>query len=144
MVPALAALAQVTDELPPGTGGFGAQLARTSLALLMVCVMAWWLVRYAARRGMLGAPAHSRHMTVVERVALDARKALHLVRIGKRILVVGASDEGLRTLAELTVDELDLDERTPNTGIDPASAPASAKGKRSFVDALAALTEKKR
>jgi hypothetical protein len=42
------------------------------------------------------------------------------------------------------VDELNLDERTPNTVIDPASAPASAKGKRSFVDALAALTEKKR
>ena len=49
----LAALAQALDELPAGTGGFGAQLVRTSVALLIVCVAAWWLVRYAARRGKL-------------------------------------------------------------------------------------------
>lgn len=139
MIAALAALAQATDELPQGTGGFGAQLARTSLALLIVCVAAWWLVRYAARRGMLGASARGRHMTVIERVALDPRRALHLVRVGKRVLVLGASDEGLRTLAELAADELELDER--ETDAAPDEAPA--KPKRSFADALAAVTEKK-
>ncbi|MFO0563536.1 MAG: flagellar biosynthetic protein FliO [Polyangiales bacterium] len=139
MIPALAALAQAADELPPGTGGFGAQLARTSLALLIVCVAAWWLVRYAARRGMLGASAGGTHMTVIERVALDPRRALHLVRVGKRVLVVGASDEGLRTLAELAADELELDARESNP--EPSAEPA--KPKRSFADALAAVTEKK-
>ena len=104
----LAALAQAVDELPAGTGGFGAQLARTSIALLLVCVAAWWLVRAAARRGMLGAATRGAHMTVIERVSLDPRRALHLVRVGKRVLVLGASDEGLRTLAEIPADELDL------------------------------------
>jgi len=138
MIPALAALAQAADELPPGTGGFGAQLARTSLALLIVCVAAWWLVRYAARRGMLGASARGRHMTVIERVALDPRRALHLVRVGDRVLVLGASEEGLRTLAELSATELTLDDHSEEP---PTDAPA--KPKRSFADALATVTEKK-
>jgi flagellar biosynthetic protein FliO len=131
----LAALAQALDELPAGTGGFGAQLVRTSVALLIVCVAAWWLVRYAARRGMLGASTRGRHMTVLERVSLDPRRALHLVRVGDRVLVLGASEEGLRTLAELPASELALDEPTK---------PADAAPKRSFKDALADAEREKK
>jgi flagellar biosynthetic protein FliO len=133
----LAALAQAVDELPAGTGGFGAQLARTSVALLLVCVAAWWLVRAAARRGMLGAATRGAHMTVIERVSLDPRRALHLVRVGKRVLVLGASDEGLRTLAEIPADELDL-----ASDVAPVDAPVEGEPRRSFVDALRAIGEK--
>lgn len=137
---ALAVLAQAVEELPAGTGGFGAQLARTSLALLIVCVAAWWLVRFAARRGMLGAAAKGQHITVIERVALDPRRSLHLVRVGARVLVLGASEEGLRTLAELSADEL-------SSGDESDDAPPSdepSKPKRTFIEALAARAQEKK
>lgn len=137
----LAALAQAVDELPAGTGGFGAQLARTSVALLLVCLAAWWLVRAAARRGMLGAATRGSHMTVIERVSLDPRRALHLVRVGKRVLVLGASDEGLRTLAEIPADELDLPPTASPSAL-ATDASAESEPRRSFVDALRAIGEK--
>jgi flagellar biogenesis protein FliO len=152
---ALAALAQsAADELPPGTGGFGAQLVRSALALLAVCGAALWLVRAAARRGMLGAPSKSAHMTVIDRVALDARRTLHLVRVGKRVLVLGASEEGLRSLAELSSDELSLDEGRKAEALstslhggsaeeDAGSSDAEPKKPRSFVERLRSAREEK-
>jgi flagellar biosynthetic protein FliO len=137
----LFALAQsAADELPAGTGGFGAQLARTSLALLVVCVAAWALVRFAARRGMLGAPARGRHLAVIERVALDPRRSVFLLRVGKRGLVLGASEDGLRTLAELSESELrEATEQTAaerekagDEATDEGESTTTAKAPRSF------------
>jgi flagellar biogenesis protein FliO len=133
------ALAQAVDELPAGTGGFATQLVRTSVALIVVCVAAFWLVRYAAQRGLLGAQSRAKHLSVIDKIALDAKRSVHLVRVGKRVLVLGASDEGLRSLGELSLDELGLeDDGAPQEDGDRRSAT-----KRSFAEVLRAKSEEK-
>lgn len=146
------ALAQAVDELPAGTGGFATQLVRTSVALIVVCVAAFWLVRYAAQRGLLGAQSRAKHLSVIDKIALDPRRSVHLVRVGNRVLVLGASDEGLRSLAELPAEELGLEpDRDVASARDAASNETATKeparnesnAKRSFVEVLREKFEEK-
>ncbi|VAX38569.1 hypothetical protein MNBD_PLANCTO02-2279 [hydrothermal vent metagenome] len=41
-------------------------------------------------------------MEVLGKQPIDARQSIHLIRLGSRILVVGASPDGMRTLTEIT------------------------------------------
>ncbi|MEI8254502.1 MAG: flagellar biosynthetic protein FliO [Deltaproteobacteria bacterium] len=91
--------------LPSGTTGFGVQLFRSALALVGVCVTAWLVLRWMAQRGY-GAAGGARNLRVIERVALDARKSICLVEAGSRVFLVGASEQSLTTLAELSRDDL--------------------------------------
>ncbi len=95
---------------PLPTDSYGSALAQTIVALAGVCALAWWILRWGARRG-LGRHVGGR-VEVLERASLDARSTLFVVRVGKRILVLGAGPQSVTTLAELAESEL------------PPSAPA--------------------
>ena len=87
-------------------GGYGVALLQGLLALAAVCVLAWVVLRWGARRG-LGMAGDTGRVRVLERVPLDARRSLYLLRIGDRVLLVGAGDGAAPTvLAELSPDEL--------------------------------------
>lgn len=85
------------DALPAGTTGYGASLARSLVALLLVCVAAWGALRWAAKRGV-GLGAAPGRVRVLERVALDARRALFVVRADERVLLLGAGETGAPVL----------------------------------------------
>lgn len=90
-------------ELP---GGYGAALLQALLALGGVCVLAWVVLRFGARRGF-GVGARGGRVTVLERVPLDPRRSLYLVKVGERILLLSAGDGAAPALvAELAEDEL--------------------------------------
>ena len=96
-------LLQASDALP---GGYGVALLQTLLALAAVCVLAWVVLRWAAQKG-LGIGAGGKHVKVLERVALDARRTLWVVEIGEKVLLIGAGDGASpTTLAELPTDAL--------------------------------------
>lgn len=103
---------------PPPVDGYGLALVQTLLALGAVCALAWVGLRVALRGGLLRP--NGRHITVLERTALGPRRALYLVRVGERVLLLGASDASLCTLAELRPDELST---APTTA--PVAAPQS-------------------
>lgn len=85
-------------------GGYGLALLQTLLALAAVCILAWVVLRWSARRGL---GVSGRRVKVLERVPLDARRALYLVRIGDRVLLIGGGDGASpNVLAELDPDEL--------------------------------------
>ena len=84
---------------PPPPPILGAALAQTLLALGAVCALAWWTLRWAARRGVGRGPAGV--IDVVDRVALDPRRSLVVVRVAGRALLLGAGDGPLTLLAEL-------------------------------------------
>ncbi|MBK8692510.1 MAG: FliO/MopB family protein [Deltaproteobacteria bacterium] len=75
---------------PPPPPSLGAALAQTLLVLGAVCALAWWVLRQAARRGVGRSPAGV--ITVVDRVALDPRRTLFVVRVGAKALLLGGSD----------------------------------------------------
>lgn len=107
-LPLLLAQASPEPALPPGTTGYGMQLLRSLLSLAAVCVAAWWVLRFAARRGFVN-PA-GRVLLVREQLALDARRSLVLVKAGKRHLLVGVSDAGMQLLTELRAEDLPPEE----------------------------------
>ncbi|MAQ17578.1 MAG: flagellar biosynthetic protein FliO [Sandaracinus sp.] len=105
-------------ELP---GGYGWELARAGLSLVAVCVIAWVILRWASKRG-LGASKPGQRMEVLERLPLDPRRSLHLVRVGERILVVGTGEGAPTLLTELAAADV------------PAPEPAAQP--RSFAELL--------
>lgn len=81
-------------------------LVQTLLALAAVCVLAWVVLRWASRRG-LGIHGGRGRVQVLERTPLEPRRALYLVRIGDRVLLLGAGEGASPTvLAELDPSEL--------------------------------------
>lgn len=104
--------------------GYGVSLLQTLLALAAVCILAWVVLRWSARRGLgLGG---GRRVKVLERVPLDGRRALYLVEVGGRVLLLGAGEGASpAVLAEL----------------DPKELPELPEGK-SFGDLVAKLTQK--
>lgn len=86
-------------------GGYGTSLLQALLALGAVCLIAWWVLRALGRQGV--GRARSGRIEVLERVPLDARRSLYLVRIGDRAWLVGAGDGASPTLlAELSPEAL--------------------------------------
>lgn len=133
-LPLLLAQASPEPALPPGTTGYGMQLLRSLLSLAAVCVAAWWVLRFAARRGFV-SPA-GRVLQVREQLALDARRSLVLVKAGKRHLLVGVSDAGMQLLTELRAEDLPPEE--------PPAEKAKEREKGAFASLLAGLAPRPR
>lgn len=91
-------------QVAPG-GGY-AELALTSLVVLvLVCVVVLVVARYA-RRWLGGQGRGSELVRVRARVPLEARRSLCVVEVGRRTLLLGSSEGGVTLLAELEAGEL--------------------------------------
>ena len=75
-----------------------------SLVTLAGVVMLAVVVLYGGRRLGIGRP--SGPLELVGRLPLDARRAVYLVRVGKLVYVVGASEGGLTRLGEIDADSV--------------------------------------
>jgi flagellar biogenesis protein FliO len=64
------------------------------------------LLVYGARRAGIGRA--SGPLSVLGRLPLDARRAVYLVRVGRAVYVIGASETGLVKLGETTEAELGM------------------------------------
>lgn len=85
-------------------------IVETMVTLLAIVALAA-LVLVAARKAGVGRP--SGPLTLVGRLPLDGRRAVYLIRAGKKVLVVGASEAGLNRLGEL--DELPEELAAPSS-----------------------------
>lgn len=81
----------------------GVYLIETFVTLLAVVALAV-LVLYGARKWGVGRPAGP--LELVGRLPIDARRAVYLVRVGKLVYVLGASEAGLSKLGELGAEGL--------------------------------------
>lgn len=78
--------------------------------LLLVCVGAVVALRFLLPRFLSNKRFNKGgHFELIARYGLDMRKALYLVRVGKRFFVLGGAEQGLRLLSE--IDPSDLGER---------------------------------
>ena len=78
----------VAADLP---SGYGMVLLQAVLALVAVCLLAWVVLRWAAKLGV-GRVSKSGDIEVLERVALDARRSIFLVRVRDQVLLLGVGD----------------------------------------------------
>jgi flagellar protein FliO/FliZ len=93
-----------------GVTPLGHYLLQTIITLAGVVALAV-LVLYAARRigvGRAGGP-----LALLGRMPLDGRRAVYLVKVGKKVLILGASEQSLTKLGELDEGEIDLGAASP-------------------------------
>ena len=85
--------------------GYSAELFRALVALGAVCLLAVVVLKAAARRGLgMGQPGPVR---VLQRIPLEHRRTLYLVRVGERGLLIGVGEGGSPALlAELEPEEI--------------------------------------
>lgn len=105
----IALLSAVVPTVPatPGTAvDFTWLFLKMLLILGIVCILAILILRYAVPQvGFLRRLNQGRFFTVRARQGLEPRKALYLVEIGKRYLVIGAADHGISLITELPAAE---------------------------------------
>jgi flagellar biogenesis protein FliO len=85
-------------------------LVQTVVTLLGVVALAVVLL-YGARRAGIGRPTGPVHL--VGRLPLDGRRAVYLVRVGRAVYVLGASEAGLTKLGEVSDTEADAELGAP-------------------------------
>lgn len=126
----LHAIATEDASLPAATHHYGWPLLKSLLALTVVCFGAWWILHWAARRGF-GQPPRGQQVRVLERIALDTRRALYLIEVGSRRLLLGGTEQSLTVLAELKPEDL-----SP-TALSERSRESEIRAARRFKDILA-------
>ena len=99
----------------------GSYVVETIVTLVGVIALAV-LVLYGARRAGMGRAGGP--LELVGRLPLDARRAVYLVRVGRTVFVVGASEAGLNKLGEIDDEALEL-----GSGPPPAASFGEALGR---------------
>ncbi len=91
--------------------GYGIYFLQTLLALGAVCLLAFFLLRFTARR-MHRLGQKGQELRIIENLNLDQRRCLYLVEVAGRRLLIGASEAGLATLADIssTTRSVDVDD----------------------------------
>lgn len=103
-------------------------LAQSLLALAGMGLLAWIALRYGA--GALMRRSHGNTwIEVIERIPLDNRRCLYVVRYGERALLLGAGDGAApHVLAEFSASELPQAPQKPYTRFDALLGRKEAPG----------------
>jgi len=118
--------------VPRKNGSATGDWLRTAGAMAIVVALIF-AVRFLLRRIGGPAAAHRRlgALEVLGRQNLSGRHQLYLVRLGGRLLLVGAGPEGLSTLAEVRDPQEFAQLIEAATGRDPAAGPGGADSLKS-------------
>ena len=90
--------------MPADPPSFGALLLQLVISLALVCGLAWVIIKFGLARWLGRQNRPGAGMEVIETLPLGGRRAIFLVRALDRLLVVGATDQGLSTLCDLGPD----------------------------------------
>lgn len=104
----LALLLQIETVAPtPATAvDFTWLFVKMLLVLGIVSVGAVLVLKYAVpRMGLMKRFQQGRYFTVLGRYLLEPGKALYLVNIGKRYLVIGVANNGINLITEISEEE---------------------------------------
>lgn len=89
-------------------GGTGELFFRTMLAVLFVLVLGVGAI-YISKRllpRIINAPG--KRIRIIETVHIGPKKAIHVIEVGNRQLLLGSTAESITNLADITDDLIDL------------------------------------
>ncbi len=99
------AKAEHADEKASSAGSVWTTIGSLAVVVFLILIIARSWKKHGPR---IGGQIPSEAVELLGKKHIDARQSLHLVRLGSRILLLGSSAGGLRTLAEIT-DPVDVD-----------------------------------
>lgn len=88
-----------------GGMGYGMMLFRMVLMLGAVCAFAMVTLRWGIKR-LTQLQRTGQSIEVVSRAVIEPRRAIMVVRIGTRHLIVGTGEQGMTSLGELSGEEV--------------------------------------
>jgi flagellar protein FliO/FliZ len=138
---ALLSLAQGDAPQFETGGGLLWMLLQTFFVLVFVCALAFVVIRLLPRQAGLGATGSM--LRIVDRVPLDQRRSLYVVKVAGRWLLVGSSEGGVQLISELD-PEIAEQEAERAARERPTLGGVGAKARTVFADRLADLMKKKR
>ncbi|MFL5320151.1 MAG: FliO/MopB family protein [Myxococcaceae bacterium] len=121
-----AAPAQTTEQPADNdTSGLGWQLFKTMLMLGVVIAMVYLSLNFGLRK-LMGARAASSFgkgsvVTVVERITLEPRRTIYVLRAAGEYLLVGVGDGGMTLISKLDTAEVDRIQREKSSAQMPLS-----------------------
>lgn len=74
--------------------------------LAVVVVLGFVLIRFMSPSGRFRIKGSNHHFELVGSYRLEPKKAVYLLRIGKRLFALGSAESNLQTLAELHDEDL--------------------------------------
>ncbi len=86
--------------------GYGALLLRMVIGLGAVCLIAVLALKYGLAR-FAPAANDSGKLEVIDRLSLEPRRSIVVVRVAGQAVVVGMSDAGMQTLAQMPLSEFE-------------------------------------
>ncbi len=101
------------DAASDESTGMGFMLVRTFVVLAVVILSIYLTLNFGLRRlmGLKGPVGSSGVVTVLERVPLDQRRALFVVKAGGEYLLVGGAEGALSLLCKLAPEEVERAQR---------------------------------
>lgn len=111
------------------TTNYGVQLLQTLGALLIVCVLAFLALRFAASRGL--GQLGGKRLALVASLPLGPRQRLAIVQVDGRELLVGVADSGVTLLQ--TLPESPADANAPTSQVE---TPETTPLKQRFAELL--------
>lgn len=137
-----AAAPAVQEAWPPVEGTkpvsgstFVSRLQNMLLVLTLVSLLVWALLRMLAPNlaGMAGRPGGRRKLVnILERQSLGPGKGLVMIEVAGRHLLLGMTEQGVHTLAELTAEEIRVAQDVPEEA-PAASVPAPPEPTRNLL-----------
>lgn len=97
--------------MPNTDYGGTVSLMGTMLTLTAVLLLAWFLVKWLMKR--MPAQGGSRHIKLLDRVAVSPDKCLLLVRVAEKTMLVGMSSHTVEKLCDIADPENTLNEDPP-------------------------------
>jgi flagellar biogenesis protein FliO len=88
----------------PETGGYGLFLVETLLILVAICALAYVVLRFGVRRLYGGPAGQGGPVKVLQRVALEPRRALYVIEAAGKTLLVASAESGMTLVSELDAD----------------------------------------
>ncbi|HLL55781.1 MAG TPA: flagellar biosynthetic protein FliO [Myxococcaceae bacterium] len=111
------------SQEPPETESVGWALFRSTMVLGAVLALIYLTLNVGLRRLMgmrLGTSGREPLVTVVERIPLDPKRSMFVVKAAGEYLLVGAGDTALNLISKLDPEEVARMQRQPST---PATTP---------------------
>lgn len=125
------------SDSPTQGSTFLVRLQKTLLVLALLSLLIWGLLRLIAPRmaGMAHTPgARGKLLKVLERHSLGPGRGLMVVEVAGRHLLLGMTEHGVQTLAELDAEEVRQARGIPAASGHPASeAPATPESPRNLL-----------
>lgn len=116
-----------TDPALGDLPSYGDALFRMLLVLALIVggllILAKFLPRWLNARGL--GTGSAKHIEVIDRVQLEPRRSLYLVKLAGRHYFLGSSETGVQLLREEPIDLDGLDAADDTQSSDDSSTPAS-------------------